>query len=560
MKKTVMVSVLMALALSVFAGNVSERVYVTTDRRVYVAGDRVWCSAFCLDAASGCRISDLSSIAYLELHSMDGMALTHRIALRDGRGAAAFVLPYTLPTGNYKIMAYTAMTLAETGVDHASAAGIISVINPSGTARVKGGVTVTDSPVPAAVQFPDSGPLSVDMGAPEGRNLALTISNPYSSAATLSVSLYHDDGLEEPSAVRLPQFRALSVPGRKVRDVVPEYDGEIIHAHVAGLDEGALAQVAGSYAFISVPGDRADVYSSQIAPDGTATFYTSNIYGMKDMLCELESLSRDARGHLEIDSPFAGLPAGDIPALNLRPAQADAIVARKAAAAVASVFEADTLYDRLPARFNHLFGEEAAIYRLDDYTRFPLMREVITEFIPELRVRKGEDGADCIQVRLKDSFDFLHFSQDRPFVLLDGVPVFDHARILEYDPLLVESINVYPYVYNIGARYFNGVVDMITYKRNLPSMTFNDNVTVYSYDGASVPKAYTCKGLGLLGDTYPDMRQTAFWHPVLDIASGGDAQLQCVLPQYPGNFRLVVEGILEDGTPVFMERRLTVQP
>ena len=30
-----------------------EKVYVSTDRSVYIAGDEIWCSLFCMDAKTG---------------------------------------------------------------------------------------------------------------------------------------------------------------------------------------------------------------------------------------------------------------------------------------------------------------------------------------------------------------------------------------------------------------------------------------------------------------------------------------------------------------------------
>lgn len=44
-----------------------ERVYISTDRDVYVAGDAVWMSAYCLDASSG-SLSSFSKTAYVEVH------------------------------------------------------------------------------------------------------------------------------------------------------------------------------------------------------------------------------------------------------------------------------------------------------------------------------------------------------------------------------------------------------------------------------------------------------------------------------------------------------------
>ena len=52
-------------------GRVVERTWLSTDKDVYVAGESVWYSAFCLDAGT-LRYSPVSSVAYVELHSADG--------------------------------------------------------------------------------------------------------------------------------------------------------------------------------------------------------------------------------------------------------------------------------------------------------------------------------------------------------------------------------------------------------------------------------------------------------------------------------------------------------
>ena len=75
-----------------------ERVYVSTDREVYVAGDAVWMSAYCVDAVSG-RLSTFSKTAYVEIHSPSGMVQTAKLALEGGRGAGRLTRPNTLLTG-----------------------------------------------------------------------------------------------------------------------------------------------------------------------------------------------------------------------------------------------------------------------------------------------------------------------------------------------------------------------------------------------------------------------------------------------------------------------------
>ena len=63
------------MALSMLAGMAAqgqERVYVSTDKNAYLAGEDMWCSVYCIDDSTG-RYSSLSSVAYLEFHSSVGL-------------------------------------------------------------------------------------------------------------------------------------------------------------------------------------------------------------------------------------------------------------------------------------------------------------------------------------------------------------------------------------------------------------------------------------------------------------------------------------------------------
>ncbi|MDY6444237.1 MAG: hypothetical protein SPK76_04315 [Bacteroidales bacterium] len=130
MKKILLIYFLFLLPLLTLQGaeRLRERVYLSTDREVYVAGDRVWLSAWCLDAGTG-QLSAFSKTAYVELHSATGMVQTSKIALDGGRGAGFLALPTTLPTGNYKLLAYTQLGASEEGFDPLSGVRTLSVFN-----------------------------------------------------------------------------------------------------------------------------------------------------------------------------------------------------------------------------------------------------------------------------------------------------------------------------------------------------------------------------------------------------------------------------------------------
>ena len=52
------------------------------------------------------------------------------------------------------------------------------------------------------------------------------------------------------------------------------------------------------------------------------------------------------------------------------------------------------------------------------------------------------------------------------------------------------------------------------------------------------------------GDTYPDYRQTIYWHPLLEIGAGETMTIPCNLPDYRGSFVVVAEGLDAAGNPV----------
>ena len=540
------------------AGPLRERVYVSTDRDVYVAGDAVWLSAWCLDAGTGLP-SSFSKTAYVEVHAADRLVQTAKIALDGGRGSGRLTLPSTLPTGNYRLIAYTKLGASEEGFDPLTGARTLSVFNTLSTERVPDGVEIVDR-TPVSRPVPTAGQLEITAGeAARSGYTPILLTNRGTETIGFSLSVRHDDGIPAPDGAHIIDFLGglHALPPTRSFDtaVIPEYEGEIIRARVTGIDPDSVGRMQGKYAFISSPGTGENLYTESIAADGSAQFYTGNIYADQEMFLEIENVNDDVC-HLEIVSPFLDLPAGDIAPLQLNPAWRSALELRGLGMQLEKNFDADTLYTALPAREHRVFDErECTRYILDDYTRFTLMEEIFVEYIPELRVRRV-NGRRELQISTPDQLGGLYFPSGSALVLLDGVPVLDHEKLFAYDPLLVKRIDIYQDSYFLGIRGFSGVANFVTYKGTLPSMQFADNVRVVDFQGCSLPLAYTCQGVG--GD-YPDYRQTIYWHPTLTLAPGETIRLECKTPAYSGHFEVVAEGLDDAGKAVSARAALDIR-
>jgi len=540
----------LAAAVPAPAQRQAERTYISTDKDVYVAGERIWCSAFCVDPATG-RLSSVSGVAYLELHSATGMAATARIALMGGRGAGAVDLPAALPTGNYRLIAYTAQNRAEKGYDYQGLASkTISVFNVLTRERVENGVKVVSSDDYASMPQPkttEDGAL--DLRWEEGR---VVIDNRSDEALTLSLSVYHEDGiLSNPNPGVVDFVSGLRSVGTVSFDdsVIPDYEGEVVHGRIVGFSQEMIPELTGKYAFFSSPSDKSDVYAAPIREDGSLEFFTAGIYGDKECILEIEGVDPKLSCHVELQSPYVNPSIAPAEPLRLSESLAPALERRSVAMQLGRRMNLDTLYEFLPLRYDGLFDESLVVrYKLDDYTRFTTMEEVFTEFIPEIRPRRASDGTRDIKVRLSEVTGTTIFSSSKTMMMLDGVPVFNQQKIMDYDPLLVESVNIYPYTHFIGNRVFEGLVNFVTYKRNLPSFQFDGNARVIDYQGVCVPVAFS--------DGHP-YRQTVCWQPIVQAAPGENVVTTISLPEYKGVFVVVAEGLSASGKP--FSRRISFE-
>ena len=485
--------------------------------------------------------SPVAAAPYLELVSVEGPVQTAKVALESGRGGGVLSLQNTIPTGDYRLVAYTAQSFNEDGYDYLEGARTLSIINPFTTARAESGVEILSDEDYLLIQDgnirPSSGDIQLNTSGP------VVITNSSDRAVTLSLSVYNDDGIPSPVTVNPVSFSANATSSKNLTNRrIIDFEGEVIRTRLVGTAQD-IAAAEGSTAFLCVPGRIDDIYSAIIKEDGTATFYTRNIYGNTDLVLDAGKSAGNA--HLEIISPFAGVKDPDIPSLPLSASLESRILQRSMAMQVLRASKADSLYTMLPIPEISPFASDPVTYMLDDYTRFPLMEELFIEYIMEASLRRTSQGREFI-VTLHDDLRSVPYTAQPALVLLDGVPVMDHNLLLDYDPLLVEKIVLYTNTYFIGSQSYSGVINFITYRNDLPSYTFGDNVRVIDFQGESYPV------VSWLPDTtsgIPDLRQTILWHPEINLAPGESRTFEYCLPSYQGNFKVVVEGFDAAGVP-----------
>lgn len=547
MKKSILTLILAAcLALPVLA---QDRIFVVTDRSTYLAGDLVYCSLFCVDEKGG--MSDFSAVSYLELISPEGTAAEAKVGLFGGRGAGWFRIPLNAPTGNYALVAYTARSQVAPG-----SARTLAVFNTTSQARIKDGVKIVPesqfTPFLPADKAPEGGlSLTLPARVRTGREATLVIDG-LDQDADLAVSIYHEDGLAPADDKTLSGFLngQPAAPGNRLG----EYEGEIVYATVEGLSQGTSLVDNEVTAFLSSAGAPANLYIGRNSSDGRLQFFTGNIYGDRELVCEVSAMSGQ-QCHINLASPFIHPESPALQQLVLSSAQRNALVARKASLQAQLATAEDTLTRFLPKREDLLLEGNAYVrYHLDDYTRFPTIQEICVEFVRELQfVRR--DGRWRIRMVVTDATESRKYLQENVLVMMDGVVVTDHNLLADFDAMLLEDIDIYTQNIILGGVSFNGIVNFITKKNYVTALHFADNVRVVDFKGVSYPIAYP----GGVPSQGQDRRQVLYWHPALEMEAGQARRIPITAPAYAGRFRVVAEGWKADGTPIRAEYSFEVE-
>jgi hypothetical protein len=536
---------------------VAERIYLATDRGAYIAGEDLWLSAYCVDISGATELSNLSSVAYFELHNINSVALVGKIALSNGRGSGHINLPPGLPTGNYLLRAYTKQMLNEESPIFFEK--IIPIYNVLSNERVPGIEIVENTEHRESLKDLKSGTSLTSLGQESlidarfgvggkvietNSTVPVTLINNSKEMVSLSISVFKMDSIHTHISPGMSSyFGPLSSESITFTDKhTPEYEGEIIKGRV-NCQSGT--NLKDRIVFLSAAGGESDIYTSYVDSLGLFSFYTNSIYGDREIILEIPTADSSSLFTFELFDPFIKRAVADIPGLKLAERIEHTLRERSIEMQIGRRFGIDTLYHKMKINRDPLLRTKPIVYRLDDYTRFPVMQEVVIEYVPELRFRRL-DGKPDLQMKIDESFNAITFSRGTTLVLIDGIPVFNHSNLLNYDPLKVKTLSIYPAKYFIGIASFDGIASFRTYKGDYSGLSFDKNVRILDYQGVLYPSKMTASGLDSIKN-FPDLRSLLYWDPQIELSSRENIELIVKSSSLPGTYKLIIEGITSGG-------------
>lgn len=339
---------------------------------------------------------------------------------------------------------------------------------------------------------------------------------------------------------------------------LPEYRGHIVKGMVRNAD-GSVA--SGILTYAAAPGKITRLYGSRSNDKGEVYYEMQKFAGSANLVLQTNP-KRDSTHRIEILSPFASdFSAIAIPPLQFSPGRAQALLERSVALQVQDIYYRDQSEKiaRREADSSAFYGPPDEKYILDAFTRFPVMEEVMREYVPGVMVRKRKDGFHFMVI------DHVHkdLFNDMPLIMLDGVPIFDEDEIMAFDPLKVRKLEVVTKRYYLGPLSFPGIVSYTTYQGDLGGFQLNPKSVKLNYEGLQLQREFYLpryESQQQRQSRMPDQRTLLYWNPSAVTNADGTLQLEFYTSDQSGNFRIVVEGMTNDGLTGSNTASFTVNP
>lgn len=331
----------------------------------------------------------------------------------------------------------------------------------------------------------------------------------------------------------------------------PEHRGQLITGRLTNNHTGAPAP--GIIVFLSVPGTRFQFATARTDEAGKFVFDIKDFYGSGNILVETNT-PKDSVYKIEMASPYSEQYSADRSAVFPLADSAEnvllgpALLEHSLSMQVQNVYLSDTLNKFRPPVIDsfRFFGKPDYSYKLDDYTRFTTIEEVLREYVLAINVNRWHGRLHVVMLNepIRQFFD-----DNNTLVLLDGIPVLDD-KIFSYDPLKVYKLDVVPRVYVSGPSSFSGIASFTTYKGDYDGLEPDPRSLLFDYDGLQPKREFYSPVYETdqqAASRLPDYRNLLYWSADIHTDGQGKKEYSFYTSDLPGKYVAVIQGLTADG-------------
>lgn len=553
-----------------------ERVHLHLNASLYLSGENLLYSFYCMDLKEQ-KPSVISKIGYVELIDENLEAVfKQKVKLEQGRGHGVFFIPSAVPSGNYKLIAYTQWML-NGGVSEMYQQDIL-IVNPFQQDQTRilasdnGSMAIDSMATPVVSYQPKSQgtrqslhdrPLIdfEESAVGKRQRFDFKVQSPGGSSGSYSISVRKKEGIASPVLQKATESLGKTKDPLPYQPndqsgtyFLPELRGELIKGKVttAGTTPAPYVNLA-----LSIP-ERNFVFKI-VQTDAQGNFhfildqeYEGNKAVIQVIEAHTEKLEIKLQEHSSPDYSQLGFAAHTI-----NEKQAAELLEKSIDVQIQNSYaEAHSDSIRPVPNRDPVFEKDRHEYFLDDYTRFPTVKETILEVV-ELAYTRQRQNKGSIHTRIYNEEIEKGLNT---LLLVDGLFIQDHDPVIHAKAEKIKKISVYNKSYIYGTGLFEGVVSMESYDGDflgqLPGYEshsfdlFRPEREIILFE-----KNYEASESG---SRIPDQRRQLYWQPEA-VLSQKVQVFSFYTSDVEGIFEIVIEGVTESGMLVSSRRTFEVR-
>lgn len=531
-----------------------EKTELLVNTTVLLSGEFLYYQAYTLNL-NGNAYSQISKILYIELLNADKESIfEQKLKVNDNVASGEFFIPAALETGHYKLIAYTSWS--KNNVKEKFDQVDIFIVNPF-TKRTQSNTNDIDSSNVATLH------LKVDSEETTSRdfnnpNLKMKLDkNSFQTRELVRINILNTNRSQTmgtytlnvrkiaPVSISNAPLNATTTTPTQTSYYVPELRGEIISGTV--IDSSSKNPLANKTISISFPEKTFILKTAQTNPSGKFYFTIDKNYNIEDAIIQITDLKVKNYG-IKLDTKELSA-YGD---LNFTPLQLDPNIKewlekRSIETQIENSYFEIKSDSILTTKDDHVFFSTIGqTFKLDDYTRFPTLRQTFIEVVSAAFITKENDS---IQFGVPDllNLDFnRNFSNLKPLVLMDGILIVNNEDIINYSANRIESITVIPGVYMYGPQLYNGVISIISFEQQFTLPITEVNKTFEMIRPVSNKIYYQPDYSDSKINTIPDYRSQLLWKPYVKLDTAM-SDFEFFTSDTKGTYQIILEGYSKNG-------------
>lgn len=527
----------------------TESILLKTNTTVLLTGETLYYQLYCLSKNK--TLSDVSEVAYIEIiNSGKESVFKNKISLKNGLGSGDCFIPTTLPTGNYKIIAYTSWMLNNTQSNFFEMD--ITIINP-----FQENINMTIENVVTKDIYTNETTNNIVLGINKEkyskREKASIIIPKTLESGNYFLSIRKIDSLGTLSNTKTDH---IDLRLKQDLTTLPETRGEIITGHISS--KIANSDLAYKVVTLSIPGKNFIFKTTKTDQNGQFIFIIDKQTNVSDSYFQLSESERE-NYLIVIDkepSPdLSNLVFSDkttISSKNLK-----AIQERSLATQIENVYFSQKKDSIIESNDTAVFFQpNEKKYNLDDFDRFRTFKETIIEIVTELSFR---DYKQVPSLYLSDIRYNAIQSAEPCLVLVDGLQIQDMNALYNYNAYQIQSISVVASPYYYGPKLFNGIVSITTKNNDFASIYSDKNLLKTTILRPEAAKSYyEPKYESNASNRIPDYRYQLLWKPNIRLQNA-EMTIPFYISDISGNFKITLEGLTDKGDLIHLDKVFKVE-